>query len=153
MQSASVGLQGASAVMSVVQGFQQGAAADAQGKAQQKQLLNQGYVQSNVDALNAADANIEGRRQLGTMRAAAAGTGSEGGSALDVISQSAGDVGKDVSNNVFQGQAAMYSAQNEGAFARLRGKMARSSAIMGGIQQGIGSLAGAGASAEKYWGG
>lgn len=144
MQAASIGLQSASSVMSVVSGFQEGAAADAQGKAQEQQILNQGLVASNVAAARATDRLRAGRRELGTMKAAVASSGSDaGGSALDVLVQSSTDVARDAENEIYKGKTDMYDAQNQGAFARLRGKMARAAAINSGIKQGIGSLSGA----------
>ena len=153
MQIASVGFQAASGVMSIVQGFQQGAAAEQQGKAQQQLELQQGRVESNAQAVNALQTAKEGRASLGNQRAAAAVSGADpGGSVWDVIAQSAGDIGQDISNQTERGRLAMAGAVSRGAFARVRGRIARANAISSGLEQGLGSLAGAGEKAYTYWG-
>lgn len=153
MQIASVGLQAGQGLFQIYSGYQQGAAADAQGKAQQQLELQQGVVESNAAAVNAAQTAKEGRRDLGNMKAAAAVSGSDaGGSAWDVIAQSAGDIGTDVYNQTERGRLAMASAVSRGAFARVRGRIARANAISQGWQQGIGTLTGAGDKAYGYWG-
>lgn len=153
MQIASVGASALQGAMQIYSGYQQGAAASQQAKMQEQLELQQGRVESNAQAINALQTAKEGRASLGQQRAAAAVSGGDaGGSAWDVIAQSAGDIGQDISNQTERGRLAMAGAVSRGAFARVRGRIARANAISSGWAEGIGTLAGAGEKAYTYWG-
>lgn len=121
-----IGSAGIGALGSIQQGFAQ----------QQQAEYNAGVAEANATAARqqaALDESTSRRRSslvLGTIRArAAANSGDVGGSALDVLSQSAGEAELEALTLRYAGEVRARQSESEAALYRTRGR----SAVIGGF--------------------